>query len=432
MNHRVPPNDISAEQSVLGAMMSSPDACDKVLDILTAEDFYRDSHREVFDAITRIRTTGVDPDPVAVCASIPADVSERIGGTDYIYTLVEFVPAISNAVHYAHIVQSTARRRKLITVGLEISDLAYEELDSDKVLDSSWTKLSALTNKSDTTGPELLKDLVPNAEARIYDASKGKRSCGRKTHITGLNSLIGGLEDGSYVVLAARPSQGKSAMAMNIAAHVAVNAPVLFFSVEMSKGELVDRMLANTSGVGLSKIRTGDITEDETSRLFASTPSLAKLDMAIDDSVSTMAEIQRRVSRIATRQKLGLIVIDYLQLLTQGSGRPESRQLEVSMMSRGVKLMAKEYKVPVLALSQLNRPDSRFQSEDAKQPRPTLQSLRESGAIEQDADVVMFLYKEYEASNDVDLLVMKNRNGPTGKVRLRFTPHTVTFLERND
>jgi replicative DNA helicase len=232
-------------------------------------------------------------------------------------------------------------------------------------------------------------------------------------------------------ILAARPSLGKSALAMNIASVVSVDVPVLFFSVEMSKEELIDRLLASTSGVGLSKLRQGDLIEDEAGRLFDASRHLAKLNLSIDDTATSMSSIARKTRRFASRTPPGLVVIDYLQLLAEDKGR-ESRNVEVGNISRSIKLMAREHHVPVLTLSQLNRPDTRYQSGDgASEPRPTLASLRDSGSIEQDADVVCMIHRKNLADvENTELLVLKARNGSPGTVKLAFTPHTLTFAER--
>jgi len=348
-----------------------------------------------------------------------------------VYHLADTVPVIGHIRQYAAQVRDLALRRGIIRAAQEIVDEAYDNLDADEVHDTAENQLAALRRQDQKDGPVDITVLVQAAEARIYDARHGKRSCGRRTNFTGLNQLIGGLEQGATIVLAARPSIGKSAMAMNLASHVAVDERVLFFSVEMSKDELVDRLLANTSGVGLSKIRGGEIDEEEAARLFNAAQTLAKLHLSIDDEVSTMAEIVRRSRSRAAKESLGLIVIDYLQLLNAGGGRSESRQLEIGAMSRSTKLLARELRVPILVLSQLNRPDNRYGSEDSKQPIPQLSSLRDSGTIEQDADMVLFLHKPYlEDNEDVHLMVAKARNAQCGKIHLKFVPHTLTFMEK--
>ena len=431
MKALVPPNDLDAESAILGAMMMNTSACDLVLDKLAADDFYRPGHGLIFTTIAAIRSTGREPDALSVAARMTERDLKDAGGREYIHTLMEFTPSAANAVHYAEIVASTATRRKLIRCGQEIVDEAYNNPDAEFDTDFAETKvLSVSGGRTQGDAPIAITGLLHNAEARIYDASKGKRLCGRPTHFQGLNDLIGGLEPGMSFILAARPSLGKSAMAMNIASIVSVDVPVLFFSVEMSKEELVDRLLASTSGVGLSKLRAGNLTEDEAGRLFNATHSLAKLNLSIDDTATSMSAIVRKVRRFASKTPPGLIVIDYLQLLAEDRGR-ESRNIEVGNISRSIKLMAREHRVPVMTLSQLNRPDTRYQSDDGTQQKPTLASLRDSGSIEQDADCVAFIHRKHLEDNDnIELIVAKARNGQTGTVRMSFTPHLLTFSER--
>ncbi len=430
MTLHVPPHDLDAEQAVLGSMMVNTGACDTVIDIVGPEDFYRDAHASIFRKISELRLAGQEPDITTVSGAFTEDELEAAGGRGFVCAMAEHVPAASNALHYARIIVNLALRRRLVRAGQEITEAAYNNVDADGVQDRAEALLSATRGREAEDGLTPMPELLCVAEARVYDAARGKKLCGRPTHLKGLNELVGGFEPGSYIVLAARPSMGKSLLAMNIARHYAAEQHVLFFSAEMSKEEMVDRLLACEASVALTRIRTGGVTPQDEIQLFKAIQTLASVRLSIDDTVSNMSEIQRRVRRFTQRRAIGLVVIDYIQLLTMGKGRPESRYAEVTEISRSIKLMAREHKVPVLALSQLNRPDTKFLKEDAVQPRPTLSSLRESGAIEQDADLVAFLYKPLLSDNsNVELIVEKSRNSATGKIKLALIPHMMRFIE---
>lgn len=431
MHTNVAPHDIAAEQAALGAMLASPQACDVVMDIVENKDFYRDSHRTIFNKAASIRLSGEEPDALSVAAAMTQEELDSVGGREYIFTLAEYVPSSANASQYANIVSSTAIRRSIIKSAYEVAQIAYDTVDAEEVIDEMEKRMLSISDVASAEAPENMVSMVQAAEKRIQNSANGIRTCGHPTHITGLNHLIGGLEPGACVVLAARPGQGKSALAMNIASHVAIDKHVVFYSAEMSKEELIDRMLASESQIGLSKLRAGELSEDEARKMMNAARLMTSMKLSIDDSCSTMGDIVRKTRRLASKQELGLVVIDYLQLLQMGkTSKTESRVLEIGAMTRAVKLMAREHKIPVLLLSQLNRPDQRYQSEDGKQQRPTLASLRDSGSIEQDADSVLFIYWQRQDNPDnVQLIVEKNRNGATGIVKLKYIPHTLTFIE---
>lgn len=418
---RLLPHDNSAEEAVLGAMLSNPSACETALDILKSDDFYSPKHGEAFGAMLEMTIAGEPVDVVTVGARLPA-----LRGM--LAHAQETCLVVGHVKEYARVVKDTAIRREVIKVGNELVEAGYEK-GSEDALEAAESLVYALGGSGVRDDAIPLRDLLRDATGRIEEVKAGKRSMGITTHLSDLNALITAIVPGSFNILAARPSTGKTALACDFVRHLSPEMRCLLFSVEMSKEEIVDRLLAAQSIVGLTRIRSGEVTEQDTESITRAVGEMASWRLSIDDSATTMWDIHRRVRKFCQRGDLGLVVIDYIQLLTMGRGKPESRQQEVASISRQLKLMAREFKVPVLALSQLNRPDQKYEREKGKPMKPTLASLRESGALEQDADLVLFLWRPDEANaTNVELLVAKNRSGPTGKVPLLFVPHLTKFV----
>lgn len=423
-----PPWDLTAEEAVLGAMLCNESACEAALDILSVDDFYRPDHGRVFDAMLQLRLANEPVDYITVAAKLGGEESDRLS------VLQDSCLVAGHIRQYADIVRSTAVRRRVIRAAQEMSAVAYTSVSAEEAVEAAESAVHALEGSRVPDGPKALRELLYDATDRIQQAKDGTRKLGITTHLADLNALITALGPGTFNILAARPGQGKTALACDILRHVAQRERCALFSLEMSREEIVDRLLASEAVVGLTKIRTGDVDPDAVRRIGDAVGGMGGWNMEVDDSVTTMHQVHRRVRRLARRTPLGLVVVDYIQLLTLGRGNPENRQQEVASISRQLKLMAREFKVPVLGLSQLTRPERKYDSQGNRKSaaqKPTLQSLRESGALEQDADLVMFLWRpDEEDPTRVDLTVEKNRSGPVGKVKLLFVPHLVTFKGR--
>lgn len=422
MKHE-PPHSTDSEEYLLSACLQNTEALDVACDFISKEDFYIPSNGAIFDRMVEMRLAG---DAIDV-ATLSAKGCKR----DFLHYLYELPSLVTHTTDYAKSISTTALRRRVIVAGHRMVEIASENIDAEAVVDAAEALLYSARGEGASDGPVPLRDLLRAAGTRIDEAHAGKAKHGLLTHLDKLNEVIVGLTPGTFNILAARPAQGKTALALEIAHHAAKDERVVMFSVEMTKDELVDRLLSQTARVPLTNLRAGKVTEEEQIYLHNAVADLAGTHLHVDDESATMSEIQRRVRRLASRGPLGLVVIDYIQLLSMGRGKfkEESRQQEVASISRQIKLMAREFNVPVLALSQLNRPEKKYEGEKSKPQKPTLASLRESGALEQDADQVWFLYRANEESPEVELMVAKNRSGPTGKVMLHFIPHLVSFHE---
>jgi replicative DNA helicase len=433
MMNRVPPHNLSAEESLLGAMLLSRDAVNAVAEAgVRVEHFYKPAHQHVFDAIRALLTGGGPVDPVTVADELRrVGLLEEIGGLDFLLQMQNSTPVIGNASRYAKIVIDTAALRRLIGVASEIAEIAYAEPDDvAKALDDAESRVFSVAEERviDSTRP--IKDLLLQASEELEKRFESKVSLtGVPTGFVDLDEILLGLQPSSLVIVGARPAMGKTAFALNIASHVAqvANLPVLVFSLEMSHTELTMRFLSSEARVDSKKLRTGAISEAEWSRINSAIGRLDNRLLYLDDNASvTVMEIRAKARRLKAKHSgLGLIVIDYLQLMTGNNS--ESRQLEVSEISRNLKILARELDVPVMALSQLSR-----RLEDRQDKRPQLSDLRESGSLEQDADVVMFLHrpemfrgeKGDAADNSekgvAEVIIGKHRAGPTGTVKLVF------------
>ncbi|MDR1212956.1 MAG: replicative DNA helicase [Propionibacteriaceae bacterium] len=430
---RTPPQDLAAEQSVLGAMMMSKDAIANVVELVRGADFYKPAHELIFDRILDLYGRGDPADPITVAAELTKQGEiGRVGGHVYIHDLLSSVAIAANAAYYAEIVHEKAILRRLVEAALKISQLAYSGSgDIEDVVDRSQ---QAVYEVSDTSRSEDYKKISELFQAAWDEmdarASHGGRLAGVPTGFAKLDELTNGLHPGQMVIVAARPAVGKSTLALDLARAAAIQnrLATAVFSLEMSSMEIMMRLLSAETGVNLQAIRTGQL-DDAWDRLSAITGRLSGAPLFIDDSPNlTMMEIRAKARRLKQRHDLKLIVIDYIQLMTSGK-RVESRQVEVSEFSRQIKLLAKELDVPVVALSQLNRAN-----EARSDKRPLLSDLRESGSLEQDADIVILLHRDdvYERDSskhdgEAELIVAKHRNGETKTIHLLFQGHLSCF-----
>lgn len=431
---RTPPQDIPAEQSVLGGMLLSKDAIADVIEALRGEDFYLPKHTTIFTAILDLYGRGEPADAITVAAHL-ADSGDlaRIGGADYLHTLLAAVPTAANAGYYALLVSQRAVLRRLITAGTQIAGLGYNpDGDADDAVDRAQQLVYDLTERRVSEDFVSLAELMQPTldEIEATGAADGRR--GIPTGFSDLDRLLNGLHAGQLVVMAGRPGLGKSTLALDVARNAAVNHghAAAIFSLEMSKIEIVMRVLSAESRVPLAALRSGRLGDDDWMRLARRMGDIGDAPLYVDDSPNlNLMEIRAKARRLRQRHDLKLIVVDYLQLMTSPK-RTESRQQEVSELSRGLKLLAKEIGCPVIAVSQLNRgPEMR------QDKRPMLSDLRESGAIEQDADVVILLHrddyydKESPRAGEADFIVAKHRNGPTDTITVAAQLHLARFVD---
>ncbi len=434
LSSRVPPHNLRAEESVLGAMLLSREAIADVLESLDAEHFYKPAHGHVYDAIVGLYGTGKPVDAVTVAEELNrSDLLDEIGGPDLLLSLQASTPAISNASHYAKIVEEHALLRRLIAVSSEIAETAYGVPDDViKAVDEAEAKVFDVAQRRVTNTTAVIKDLLSaNLDRLEMLYERGDEITGLQTGFIDLDEMMAGLQPNALYVLGARPAMGKTAFALGMAANAAMKdqKPVLVFSLEMSQLELSQRIICSEALVDSSRIKTGKIQEDDWSRISNAVGRLAEAPIYIDDNPHTsVMEIRAKARRLKSRVgDLGAVFVDYIQLMT-GRSNAESRQVEVSEISRNLKILARELEAPVIALAQLNR-----SLEQRVDKRPMLSDLRESGSLEQDADVVMFLYRDEiydEESPDkgiAEVIIAKHRNGPTGKVRLAFRGQYTRF-----
>jgi len=431
---RTPPHNIQVEQSLLGVLLLSRDAIASALEVVEAGHFYRPAHQHIFEAITTLYGAGDEADVVTV-----ADLLDRsgllagIGGAAMLMDLQAQAPAITGARKYADIVRENSLLRRLISVGNEIAEIAFDRPeDVVKAVDQAEHLVFEVAQgrASDTMAD--MRSLVEQSLDRLEMLYEREETItGTPTGFVDLDDLLSGLQPNNLVVVGARPAMGKTSFALNVAAHAAIEAakPVLIFSLEMGQLELSQRMLCSESRVDSKNMRDGKLDETDWTKISSGVGRLSEAPIWIDDNPSlTVMDIRGRARRLKSQVgDLGLIVVDYIQLMT-GRSNAESRQVEISEISRNLKVLARELEVPVLGLSQLSRT-----LESRQDKRPMLSDLRESGAIEQDADVVMFLYRDEVYHDDTqdagiaEIIVSKHRNGPTGTVRLAFLPQYTRF-----
>ena len=434
------PQNIEAEEAVLGAILVNPEVITKVVETLKPESFYKPAHRYVYEAMLQLFNTNERIDLVSVSDVLSYNSKlEAVGGRAFINDLSYKTITTSNIEYYARIVQEKAVKRALINAGSEIVSFGYDMNPIDESLESAEKLIFDIASKKATTDLSHIKDLVLNSYQKMeYRYEHRDELIGLRTDFYELDNMTSGLQKSDLIILAARPSMGKTAFALNIAQNVAIKekVPVAIFSLEMSKEQLVQRMLCSQAEVDTQRIKTGNMNQKDWDKIVNAMNDFANAPIFIDDtSGCTLTDIRAKCRRLKMEQKdLGLIVIDYLQLM-ESSGR-EDRMQQISAISRGLKTLARELDVPVIALSQLSRA-----VESRTDKRPMLSDLRESGAIEQDADIVMFIYRdEYYKKNDEEsevskaaskgeseIIIAKHRNGPVGKVDLLFQANITKF-----
>ena len=430
---RTPPQDVIAEQSVLGGMLLSKDAISEVVEILRERDFYRPAHELIYDAIIDLYSRGEPADPVTVSAELTkrGDLT-RAGGAPYLHTLISSVPTAANASYYAKIIRERAIMRRLVEAGTKIVQLGYTvEGEVDDAVNAAQAEVHAVTERRAAEDYIQLSELLPAAFDEIEKISSGVMGEGVKSGFKDLDALTHGFHPGNMIVLAARPAVGKSTLGLDIARYASIHKgdTSVIFSLEMSRSEITMRMLSAEARVPLNNIRAGSLTDEEWARMARRMGEISEAPMFIDDSPNlSLMEIRAKARRLKQRHNLKLIVIDYLQLMTSGK-RVENRQQEVSEFSRQLKLLAKELNVPVIAISQLNR-----SPEQRSDKKPMLSDLRESGSIEQDADLVILLhrddlYDQQNRSGEADLIVAKHRNGPTRTITVSAQRHFARFTD---
>jgi len=434
---RIPPQDIEAEKCLLGCLMLDKEAIVKIVDLIKPEDFYKEAHQKIYQAAVELFEKSQPVDFLSLSARLKEKKElEEIGGSAYLSECVNSVPTASHVLSYAKIVQKKRILRDLIAASYDIQQLGYNETeDVDVLLDKAEKRIFSIAQKSLTQAFCPIKEALEDAFERIDRLSKHKRRVrGLSTGFIELDNLLAGFQKSDFIILASRPTLGKTSLALDFARHIAVHekVPVGIFSLEMSIDQLVDRLIASQSNVELWKIRTGhlsDVGEDnDFVRIQQALGVLSEAPIYIDDAASTnVMQIRAMARRLQAEKGLGLIIIDYLQLIEPRT-RSDSFVRQVTEISRELKLLARELQVPVLALSQLSR------AVEQRTPQiPRLADLRESGALEQDADVVMFIHRpdryqpETAEKNIAEIIVAKHRNGPPGKVKLYFDEAHVTF-----
>jgi replicative DNA helicase len=426
---KIPPQNTEAEASLLGAVLIDTDAIVKIADSISPEDFYEERHKRIYEAMQALYEKHSPLDVLTLSDQLKGTgFLEMVGGASYLTELTNFVPTAAHVEQYAEIVSQKAMRRRLIKASQDIVGLGYDEAQSlQSLIEEAETKLFEVSQRHVKQDITSLEAILGDSFDRLDELHKDKgKMRGVPTGFKDLDNILAGLQRSDLFILAARPSMGKTAMVLNLAHNVAVQAsePVLIFSLEMSKEQLVDRMLARESSVDAWALRTGNLTDADFEKLGHAMGTLSEAQIYIDDTPGiTVSDLRTKARREAHQRPLGLIIVDYLQLMSGGSrfGGDGNRVQEISEISRGLKGIARELNVPLIALSQLSR------SVESRSPQiPQLSDLRESGSIEQDADIVAFLYREdyynpeSERQNIMDVFIKKHRNGPTGSVELYF------------
>lgn len=431
---RIPPHNTEAEQSVLGSMLLDREAIVTAIEVLRSEDFYKQAHSEIYESITDIFAKDEPVDLITLSEELKKrNTLESIGGIMYIANLSEGVSTTANIKYYCNIVEEKSTLRKLIKASNEIIAQGYDDEENiEHIVEDAEKRIFNITQKRNQDGLEPIKDVLLDSFTKIEQLSQNRGGLtGMTTGFVDLDNKTSGLQKSDLILVAARPAMGKTAFSLNVVTNAALqgDASVAFFSLEMSKEQLVQRMLSSESHVELQKIINGELSEEDWPKLVSAMGPLSQSDIYIDDTPGiTLRELQAKCRKLKIEKGLDLIMIDYLQLMS-GEGREENRQQEISKISRGLKGLAKEMDCPVVALSQLSRaPEMRTDH------RPILSDLRESGAIEQDADIVMFLYRDEYYHEDSDkknigeIIIAKHRNGPTGAVELVFMGQFTKFL----
>ena len=435
---RVPPQDIVAEKSLLGAIMLSDSVLPEILTILKPTDFYETRHQTIYKAMISLYDQHKPIDLLTLTSELKTTKElKNVGGAPYLTELTNFVPTASHAKAYAEIIEKAAVRRKLIKAGSIISDKAFEDdANVDDLIGAAEKELFEVSDKIVKSDYVPMEELLADAFDRIEELHKNKGALrGLKTGFRDLDKKTAGFQKGDLVIIGARPAMGKTTFAQNLAYNIATinKKGVLFFSMEMAANEIIDRMISDVSGVDNWKMRTGNLTDEEFSKIGDALGEMDEIPIYIDDTSSmTILELRNKARRAMHDHDIGIVIVDYLQLI-QGSDRYKGNRVqEVTEISRGLKILARELEIPVIALAQLSRNVT-----GRDDPRPVLSDLRESGSIEQDADLVMFLHRpdyyrqnddNYEETHITELLVAKHRHGAVGKIELYFHPELLRFM----
>lgn len=432
---KVPPHDLEAEQAILGSMLTDKDAVISAIEVLREEDFYREDNKEIYEAIFNLYNRAEPVDIITVKSELESmGKFEQVGGLEYLAELPEKVPTTANAMKYIKIVEEKSTLRRLIRTANEIIDLGYDQTeDVEDIMEGAEKKIFNIMQEKNQKGYSPLKDVLVESFTQLEELYN------KKQHITGvptgfaeLDYKTAGLHGSELILIAARPAMGKTAFALNIATNAAVraNVPVAVFSLEMSKEQLVNRILCSEAMVDSNKVRTGKLEEDDWAKLAGAIGPLSEAEIYIDDTPGiNVTEIRAKCRKLKLEKNIGMVVIDYLQLVQGSNKRNGSREQEISEISRSLKILAKELNVPVIALSQLSRA-----AEQRPDHRPMLSDLRESGAIEQDADIVTFLYrddyynKDSEKKDIAEVIIAKHRGGSTGTVELLWLGSYTKFV----
>ena len=432
---KVPPHDLEAEQAIIGSMLTDRDAVISAIEILKEEDFYREDNKAIYTAILNLYNRAEPIDIITVKSELESmGKFEQVGGLEYLAELPEKVPTTANAMKYIKIVEEKSTLRRLIKTANEIIELGYSPTeDVEDIMEGAEKKIFNIMQEKNQKGYAPIKDVLVESFTKLEELYN------RKQHITGVPSgfteldyRTAGFHGSELILIAARPAMGKTAFALNIATNAAVkaNVPVAVFSLEMSKEQLVNRILCSESMVDSNKVRTGKLEEDDWTKLAGAIGPLSEAEIFIDDTPGiNITEIRAKCRKLKLEKNIGMVVIDYLQLIQGSNKRGGSREQEISEISRSLKILAKELDVPVIALSQLSRA-----AEQRPDHRPMLSDLRESGAIEQDADIVMFLYRDDYYNQDSDkkdiaeIIIAKHRGGSTGTVELLWLGSYTKFV----
>ena len=432
---KVPPHDLEAEQAILGSMLTDKDAVISAIEVLREEDFYREDNKAIYEAIFNLYNRAEPVDIITVKSELESmEKFEQVGGLEYLAELPEKVPTTANAMKYIKIVEEKSTLRRLIRTANEIIDLGYDQTeDVEDIMEGAEKKIFNIMQEKNQKGYSPLKDILVESFTQLEELYN------KKQHITGvptgfaeLDYKTAGLHGSELILIAARPAMGKTAFALNIATNAAVraNVPVAVFSLEMSKEQLVNRILCSEAMVDSNKVRTGKLEEDDWVKLAGAIGPLSEAEIYIDDTPGiNVTEIRAKCRKLKLEKNIGMVVIDYLQLVQGSNKRNGSREQEISEISRSLKILAKELNVPVIALSQLSRA-----AEQRPDHRPMLSDLRESGAIEQDADIVTFLYrddyynKDSEKKDIAEVIIAKHRGGSTGTIELLWLGSYTKFV----
>ena len=433
LSYKVPPHNLEAEQTILGGILINNDALNQVVDILSGEDFYREIHAQIFEGMLALYNRD-DPVDLITLSQVLKErgALDKIGGTDYLASLAEATSTSAGIMYHAKIVKDLSTRRSLISHCARISESCFQfTSDTDEVLDSAEQSIFEIAERNIDQGFFPLNEVIKESFKKLETTThKGDFITGISTGFTDFDNLTSGLQPSDLVIIAGRPSMGKTSLALNIAHYAAFEekAGVAVFSLEMSRLQLGIRLLGLDAMIDASKLRKGSLQDDEWIRLTDAANRLSEMPIYVDDSSGlSVLEMKAKARRLRKKHNISLVIIDYLQLM-QSKKSVESRQQEISDVSRSLKALAKDLNIPVLALSQLNR-----RVEERPNKRPILADLRESGAIEQDADVILFIYREElynrteENKGKAEIIIAKHRNGPTGKLDLTFREKYTKF-----